>query len=158
MSDQTPKPVRAFLDANVMLAAALNPDGGSSKLWSLNGVELVTCEQAYVEAWTNLGTERGRTKCEPVEARARLTTLMGSVEIIASQADRSSYIYCEWQLSDPDDEPLLMDAINCQCQFFLTSDSECFGPYYGQTTHGVTVLPPGKFLNQFVGPVKPISN
>jgi hypothetical protein len=81
--------------------------------------------------------------------------LMGTVEIVASDPDRSSHIFCEWKLSDPDDEPILMDAINCQCQFLISNDSNCFGPYYGQTTHGVTVLPLGKFLNYFIGPIRP---
>lgn len=147
MSGTTPQRVRVFLDANVLFAAAINPEGGASKLWTLPTVALVTCEQAVVEAWTNLGTVRSRDKqIHAVTCRARLTTLLGDVEIQPTALDRSSYLWCPWPLKDQNDVAILMGAINGECQYLLTSDAVCFGQYYGQMLNGVTVLQIGRFL------------
>lgn len=107
----------------------------------------MTSEQALKEAWVNLGTERGRAKWDPDAGRSRLSGLMAAVEIVSSDADRSSHIFCEWALKDPDDVPILMDAINTSCQYLITNDRECFGEFYGMTTRGVTVLNTGRFLH-----------
>lgn len=148
MTDQTPARTRVFLDANVLYAASINPEGGSSRLWTLPDVVLLSCEQATVEAWTNLGTERARAKINADTCRARLAALLAAVEICASDADRSSYLFCPWPLKDPDDVGILMGAISSGCRFLLTLDSDCFGAYYGQSVGGVVVLQPGRFLQQ----------
>jgi predicted nucleic acid-binding protein len=138
-----------------MFAAALSPEGGARKLWTLSGLALLTNEQALKEAWENLGTSRGRIKCDPEAARARLTSLMSAVEIVPSNPEPSSHVFCEWELSDPDDVPILMAAINSKCRYLISNDSECFGPFYGKSTHGVTVFSAGKFLQHIGMPRKP---
>lgn len=139
MTDPTP-PIRAFLDANVLFAAAMG-GAGSSKLWMLPGVVLVTTEYAAREAWENLGW-----RPDPEQCRERLAALLESVEF-HSDDDTGGPLVCRWDLPDPTDVPILMGAILHRCQYLLTLDSACFGGFYGSCLDGVTVLKPGKFLD-----------
>jgi predicted nucleic acid-binding protein len=133
-----------FLDANILIAAAIEPEGGSSMICGLPGVVLVTNEQAAKEAWDNLVSARARW--DPARCRERLLALLSTMEVHASGVDRSSFLFCPWALSDPDDVPILMSAIGTACRYLVTSDVACFGRYYGQTLEGVTVLSVSKFL------------
>lgn len=71
-----PTPTRAFLDANVLYAAAIDPLGWSSKLWQIANVKLVTNEFAAQEAWVNLGNAPNAAA-----HHARLATLLAAVEV-----------------------------------------------------------------------------
>jgi predicted nucleic acid-binding protein len=99
------------------------------------------------EAWENLDAPRLVGKIDAAAARSRLAELMESVEIVAADPDReTSMVFCGWELRDPKDMSILLEAINGSCRYLLTSDSKHFGPFFGQTTCGLTVLPPGAFL------------
>lgn len=139
-----------FLDANVLLAAVLNPEGGSSRLWTVDGVALVTSEQALREAWINLGTERGRARWNAERTRARLTELMLSVEIVPASAIRPGAPSPSSTFRDSDDASILASAIASRCHFLLTNDSDCFGPYFGKRLEGVLVQRAGAFLRDFI--------
>lgn len=135
MSDpRSPKPIRAFLDANVLFAAAVG--GGTSRLWSLTGVQLVTSEYAAHEAWTNLGDEH----------RVRLLELLEPPLEFVPDRESTVPLFCAWTLPDPTDVPILLGAIESRCDYLLTGDSDCFGAFYGTRLDGVMILKPGKFL------------
>lgn len=127
---------RAFLDANVLIAAALG--GGCVKLWQLASVVLVTSEYAAEEARFNLLRIGGN---QAVEA---LVDLLQRVEV--HTRDFSSPLYANWKLKDEKDIPILVGAIETNCGYLLTADSDCFGEYYGKAIDGVTILKPGIFL------------
>ena len=132
---------RVFLDANVMYAASLR-DGGCDKLWSLASVQLVTNDYAAQEAWENLKQQPDPDKC-----RDKLAGLLSKMEITKWTGDQTQSLYCAWSLPDPDDIPILMGAIDSDCQFLLSSDKECFGMYFDCTLDGVTIKKVGSFLN-----------
>lgn len=130
--------VRVFLDANVMYSAAQG-GGGSAKLWSLDGIQLVTTEFAANEAYVNLEKERD---CDA--KRAELERLLRRVEVRHLEQPRSLFV--TWELDDPDDVPILLGAIEFRCQYLLTLDRACFGKHMGQSIDGVTIMKPGTFL------------
>ena len=45
---------RVFLDANILLSAALRPKAGLHRLWKLPNVTLITSDHAIEEARRNL--------------------------------------------------------------------------------------------------------
>ena len=140
MSDR-PEPTRVFLDAGVLIAAVISPDGGASKLWGLDSLTLVTSGYALQEAWLNLKNFPDHEK-----HFQRLEALVGMIEVRAEPADPS--LARDWKLRDPGDIEILCGALDAKCAVLLTLDSECFGPYFGKTIDGLTVLKPGKFLDR----------
>jgi len=55
---------RLFLDANVLFSAAYRDDAGVARLWSVEGVELVTFEYAVEEARRNLAERKQQDRLE----------------------------------------------------------------------------------------------
>jgi predicted nucleic acid-binding protein len=131
---------RAFLDANVLFAAALG--GGCAKLWASPAVQLVTSEYAAHEAWVNL---RFAPATEPCRLRL-LELLEPPLEFVPWSPQRQHALSAVWTLPDPSDIPILTAAIQSSCTYLLTGDTACFGQYLGRTTEGLTILRPGKFL------------
>lgn len=140
MTGQTDPPTRVFLDANVMFAAAMG-GLGALKLWGLPNVVLVTTEYAAKEAWENLVWTP-----DPDGCRDRLQTLLEAVELHPHQDD-TGRLFCAWALPDPEDVPILLGAIEHDCEYLLTLDTACFGNFCGACLDGVTILKPGKFLD-----------
>lgn len=132
--------MRAFLDANVLFAAALG--GGVSKLWTQPQVQLVTSEYAAKEAWDNLAA----TPDVGINRDRLVQFLAPPLELVTSQTDVSRPLPAEWDLPDPADIPILWGAILSRCDHLLTGDAKCFGQYFGKTVNGLTVLRPGRFL------------
>jgi predicted nucleic acid-binding protein len=140
MTAPSDAPTRVFLDANVLYAAALG--GGSIKLWSLQGVQLVTSEYAAQEAWVNLQHAPATEEC-----RLRLLHLLEPpIDFVAWEQGSSSLPQGALELDDPSDVPILMGALVSRCCILLTGDARCFGRYFGATLEGITILKPGKFL------------
>lgn len=132
---------RAFLDANVLMGAALG--GGCAKLWQIDSVEFVTSEYAAKEAWENLDADR-----DGPAARERLADLLSAIEVIPHD-DSTPNLFCAWSLPDSDDVPILTAAIESYCRYLVTSDVACFGGYMkGTPLDGVIILKPGVFLQQ----------
>lgn len=134
---------RIFLDATVLFSAALG-GAGSSKLWKLRGVRLVTNEYALVETHQNLALRSGPKLLE------LLDRLIENVEVNPYSPELPARYASEIaNLPDEDDAPILAGAIDASCDFLVTLDSDCFGDLFGQTIRGVTVLKPGKLLDRF---------
>jgi predicted nucleic acid-binding protein len=133
--------IRAFVDANVLYSAAIG--GGVARLWKCTGVTIVTSEYAVRETWDNL-CENVAAPEERQRALDTLAGLVGQSELI--EAASSPPLAHTWNLPDPKDVPILLAAIESNCEYLLTGDKACFGKYFGSTLDGVTVLRPGEFL------------
>ena len=126
---------RVFLDANVLMSAALKPDSRIASLWTLPEVRLLASPHVLAEARRNV----------PVpEATARLEAL---IEVLAVLPAESADFPIE---GDPDlppkDRPVLLAAIVSGADVLLTGDITHFGGCLGTVVHGVRVLLPGEYL------------
>lgn len=128
---------RVFLDANVLFSAAYRPGAGLLKLWELRAVELVTSSYAVAEARVNL---------DQVRQRQRLDRLIAAISIVSEYANAPPLPH-DVKLPTKD-QPILQAAIASHASHLLTGDLRHFGPSYGQTIAGVTVLLPADYLGQ----------
>lgn len=123
-----------FLDANVMFSAAYDPDAGLRRLWSLEGVELISSLYAVDEARRNLR--------EP-EQRDRLDALLEGIRLVASLPER--------RLPDDvtlpsKDQPILKAALAARATHLITGDVSDFGHLFDTTVEGLRVLTPGAYI------------
>ena len=128
---------RVFLDANVLVSAALKPDSRLASLWDLDGIRLLASPHVLAEARRNVTV---------TEAIARLETLIAAVAVLpAEPADFAIE-------GDPGlpakDRPVLLAAIASGADVLLTGDMTHFGSCLGHTVHGVRVVMPGDYLRQ----------
>lgn len=139
---------RVFLDANVLFSAAYRPDSGLRRLWTLPAVTLLTSAYAATEARRNLAT---------AEQRAQLTTLLEPITTVPDSPE--PFPIPPTITLPPKDRPILGAAIHAQATHLLTGDVTHFGPYYGQTIAGVTILRPAGYLRaqQHTGSAAPTS-
>lgn len=126
---------RVFLDANVLLSAALKPDSRIASLWTLPEMRMLASPHVLAEARRNV----------PVpEATARLEAL---IEVLAVLPAESADFPIE---GDPDlppkDRPVLLAAIVSGADVLLTGDITHFGGCLGTAVHGMRVLLPGEYL------------
>jgi predicted nucleic acid-binding protein len=126
---------RVFLDANVLISAALKPESTLASLWRLPGVRLLASPHVLAEARRNLS--------DP-EAAARLEALIDAVAVLpAEPADFE--IAADPGLPDKD-RPVLLAAIVSGAHVLLTGDLTHFGPCMGRVVSGVRVMLPGEYL------------
>lgn len=126
---------RVFLDANVIVSAALTPHSRLGELWTLGDVRLLASPYVIEEARRNVaGTE----------AVARLAVLIAGMVVLPSEP---SDFDIEGDPGLPSkDRPVLLGAIVSGSTFLLTGDMSHFGECYGKTFGGVTVSLPGVYL------------
>jgi uncharacterized protein len=132
--------MRVFLDSTVLFAASIG--GGSVKLWSVAGIQLVTSDYAVQETWLRL--EHAPAVGAAREKLAHL--LRPPMCVVPNLYTSSSPLPTPWNLSDPEDIPILLAAIDARTTFLLTGDVKCFGEYMGREINGLTILRPGRFL------------
>jgi predicted nucleic acid-binding protein len=132
-----------FLDANVLFSAAYRAGSGLSRLWSVEGIRLVTSAYAAAEARRNLARP---------EQRQRLDALLAPIEQIGEDASRRLPDGIELPEKDV---PILSAAIAAGATHLLTGDVMHFGRYFGRTVSGVLILPPGDFLRESHEPTSP---
>jgi predicted nucleic acid-binding protein len=135
--------MRVFPDANVPFSAAYLPTSRLSELWSLANVQLVTSRHAVEEARGNLRQHRPHRLAE-------LDRLLAGVHVSDRQPQRPIDVEL-----DAKDWPILSAAIGEECDVLLTGDKRHFGPLYGRTVAGVTVLAPAAFLRDATRPFSP---
>jgi predicted nucleic acid-binding protein len=124
---------RVFLDANVLFSAAYRPQSRLRRLWTLEGVQLVTSVQAVEEARRNL---RSRAQ------REELGRLLEGVEIVAVS---SRPIDLPVNLPE-EDRTVLLAAVEAKATHFLTGDFRHFSAYYGKEILGVLILAPAEYF------------
>ncbi len=132
---------RLFLDANVLVSAALTPDSRLAELWRLEGVRLVASPHVVAEAERNVRDDAA----VPDDAAAeRLEALLEGIAILPSEP-------ADFAIDDDPglpakDRPVLLAAIASRSHYLLTGDLTHFGGCMGRTVAGVRVTLPGEYL------------
>jgi hypothetical protein len=111
---------RVFLDANVLVSAALTPDSRVAGLWDVPDVRLLASPYVLAEARRNVS--------EPA-ATKRLEALVARMAVLPAKG-----------------RPVLLAAIVSGAAYLLTGDITHFGPCLGREVGGVRVMLPGDFL------------
>ncbi len=127
--------MRIFLDANVLFAAAISPQGRSAALFVLaeqGQCTLLTSPHVIAEARRNL---QGRYP----EAVGRLERLLRSVTIVPEAAP-SRVAWARQHGLPEEDAPILAAAADAGATVLVTGDRTHFGALFGHTTGGVRVL------------------
>jgi predicted nucleic acid-binding protein len=124
---------RLFLDANILFSAAFRPAAGLLQLWKLRDVTLYSSRYAVEEARINL-TEQ--------DQRMRLSRLSEKVQF----AEAALRQFPQGISLPEKDVPILLAAIEARCTHLLTGDVRHFGPYFGNTIEGVSIILPGNYL------------
>lgn len=126
---------RVFLDANVLVSAALKPGSGLASLWTLPGVRLVASPYVLAEARRNV---------PDASAAERLEQLVGALVVLP--AEPADFAIEHDPGLPPKDRPVLLAAIVSGADVLLTGDITHFGGCLGTTIGGVLVLLPGDYL------------
>jgi predicted nucleic acid-binding protein len=126
---------RVFLDANVLVSAALKPESRVASLWELEAVRLLASPYVVTEARRNV---------TDAAAAERLEALVARMAVLPSEP-------AEFATPDaPDlsakDRPVLLAAIVSGAEYLLTGDVAHFGAFLGRIVSGVRVLLPGDYL------------
>ena len=128
---------RLFLDANVLVSAALKPDSALGRLWRLDSVRLLGSPHVVEEARRNI---------HDAHASARLETLLQAVAVLPSEP-------ADFEIEgDPGlpakDRPVLLAAIVAGADYLLTGDLTHFCACMGTRIQGVEVMLPGQYLRE----------
>jgi predicted nucleic acid-binding protein len=126
---------RIFLDANVLVSAALTPGSRLHELWDRPNLRLLGSPYVVMEARRNV-TE--------AIAAARLEGLIARLTVLPAEP-------ADFPLApDPGlplkDRPVLLAAVAAQADYLLTGDATHFGALFDRSYGGVTVLRPGEYL------------
>ena len=126
---------RLFLDANILVSAALRPDSSIAELWLLNDTRLLASPHVLAEARRNMP--------DPATA-SRLDTLIERLAVLPREPT-------DFEITDdPDlpakDRPVLLAAIVARADFLLTGDITHFGGCLGRRIEGVRIVLPGEYL------------
>lgn len=128
---------RVFLDANVIVSAALTPHSRLGELWALDHVRLITSPYVIEEVRRNVGGS---------ESVARLELLIAGMAVLPREP--ADFVIKDDPGLPAKDRPVLLGAIAAGSTFLLTGDMSHFGGCYGKSFDGVTVLLPGTYLRQ----------
>ena len=127
---------RVFLDANVLYSAAYLESTGLTRLWLLEGIQLLSSSYAIEEARRNLSVDR-------LEAMTRLVRLLESVSTVEATLDLELPHNIRLNRKD---QPILMAAIRGKADYLLTGDVRHFGHLFGKRIEGVMVLRPAQYF------------
>jgi predicted nucleic acid-binding protein len=128
---------RVFLDANVLVSAALRPDSVLHELWERPGIRLLGSPHVLAEARRNVpdGAEL-----------ERLEELLARVAILP--AEPADFPIDEDPGLPAKDRPVLLAAIVTGADYLLTGDASHFGECFGRTIAGVRIARPGEYLRE----------
>lgn len=136
--------MRVFLDANILFSAA-RADGAVRRLLVLTeaaGHELWADAYVFEEARRNLAAKAagGLAVLEALSARIRIGGLP------AARVHSP-----ELMILPEKDRPVLASAIHHRCDILVTGDRTHFGPHFGKTIQGVTLLSPAMLAGVVLG-------
>lgn len=126
--------VQLFLDANVVFAAAISPEGRAQALFALAEAgygTLLTSSFAAEEVWRNV--ER-----KYPGALARLEDLLSRSRIVPE----GTPLRLAWahDFLPPKDAPILAAAVEASADLLVTGDRTHFGALYGRVFRGTEVV------------------
>jgi len=126
---------RVFLDANVLVSAALKPESRIASLWELPDVRLVASPHVVEEARRNVTTP---------DAAGRLERLLAALAVLPTEP-------ADFEIADDPglpakDRPVLLGAIVARADVLLTGDLTHFVCCMGRTIEGVRIMLPGEYL------------
>ncbi|MBI4280545.1 MAG: PIN domain-containing protein [Armatimonadetes bacterium] len=127
--------MRIFMDANVLFAAAISPQGRSAVLFLLaqEGLcELLTSSHAVTESRRNLAA-RYPEAVERFESSLRIVT-------VVPEATSSRVAWARRHGLPEQDAPILAAAVAARADVLVTGDRTHFGHLLGQIAGGVRVL------------------
>lgn len=128
--------MRLFLDANVIFAAAISPNGRCSALFELASAgycALLTSPHALEE------TRRNVTAKYP-EALTRLDRDLIPELSIVGEAPHTRINWAMEMGLPLKDAPILATAVENRADLLVTGDKTHFGSFYGQVLEGVAVV------------------
>jgi predicted nucleic acid-binding protein len=126
---------RAFVDANVLVSAALKPDSKVAALWDLADVRLLASPYVLSEARRNVSDAAVAERLEALIARMAVLPTEPADFDVADAPDLPAK-----------DRPVLLAAIVSGADLLLTGDITHFGTCLGTTVGGVRVMLPGDYL------------
>ena len=136
-----PSPIILFLDANILISAALKPNAEVAGIWQLEGVRLVTSIYIMAEVQRNL------PQLSQIE---RLRHLMTSVEMLLfSELPELLPEIPEFLQLPTKDCHVLAAAIQAKADFLITGDKKHLGLWFGTRIAGVRIEPPSALLGFF---------
>ncbi|HET6498687.1 MAG TPA: PIN domain-containing protein, partial [Coriobacteriia bacterium] len=126
---------RVFLDANVIVSAALKPDSAIASLWSLADTRLLASPHVLAEARRNVPSP---------EAAERLEVLIAGLLVVPAEP-------ADFPIQDDPglpakDRPVLLAAIVSAADVLLTGDMTHFGSCLGRSVAGIRILLPETYL------------
>jgi len=133
--------MRVFMDANVLFAAAISPEGRSAALFAFakrKVCTLLASMHAITEVRRNL---EGRYP----DALIRFEQLVHDLTIVP-EASPSRVIWARQQGLPDEDAPIFAAAIEAGAAVLVTGDRRHFGNLFGRTFEGMRVLRLGPTL------------
>jgi len=136
--------VRIFLDANILFSAA-RADGAIRQLLDIavaTGHELWADAYVFEEARRNLAAKAaaGLPVLKAMAARMKIGDMLVSGTLPPDAA-----------ILPEKDRPVLAAAIHHHCDLLVTGDRTHFGPLYGKTIQGVSILSPAMLAEALLG-------
>lgn len=125
---------RLFLDANVLVSAALTPESRLNRLWQRPDVRLIGSPYVLAEARRNVSGA----------AAARLEQLLTTLLVLP--AEPAEFPVADDPHLPAKDRPVLLAAIASRSDWLLTGDATHFGALYGKSFDGPHVARPGEYL------------
>jgi predicted nucleic acid-binding protein len=126
--------VKLFLDANVLFAAAISPEGRAQALFVLAEAgygTLLTSSFATEEARRNI------TRKYP-KARGRLETLLSHCQVVPEGS--AARITWASEYLPAKDAPILAAAVGFQADLLVTGDRAHFGALYGHRFENTEIV------------------
>ena len=128
--------MRIFLDANILFSAAKSAGAVRQLLEALVSQKHVLCADAYVvtEARRNLSAKA------PAASLRSLDELLARVQVSATNIVGSDKGVTAWLPEK--DRPVLVAAMNLQCDVLVTGDIAHFGAGFSKSFGGVVIYSP----------------
>ena len=115
--------IRVFLDANILVAAAASPQGGSALLLEMGKkglLEIISSHLALLEA------ERNVRKKLPPHAMTRFHRLLKETPLLIAPAPSREEIHRHHAVIHEKDAPILAAAVGSKADYLVTLDQRDF--------------------------------
>jgi predicted nucleic acid-binding protein len=137
--------VRLFLDANVIMSAAITPEGRAAMIYDLaNRAKCTVMSSHYA-----LTEARRNVELKAPTSIGRLDHLQTRTVIVPPPPLQR--IELAAHLLPPKDAPILAAAVAARADLLVTGDRRHFGPVYEETIEGTTVVTPAQALAKLLG-------